>query len=152
MRPLYETESDLNRESKIAEFLETAWQCSFKKLSIKYALDFALTVDGKVKAFCEIKTRNYTMNEIQSMGGYLLSIGKWTAAKQLCDSSGLPFVLIVSAKDALYKGRFIDFKPDDVLLRGRKDRNDWQDVEPCVLLKTNRFKRITNGNPFADIA
>ena len=150
MRPLYETASDLNRESKIAEFLETAWGCSFNKLSIKYGLDFAITVNDRVKAFCEIKTRNYSMPEIANMGGYLLSIGKWMSAKHLSESSGLPFLLIVCATDALYQGRFTEFKHNNVLLRGRKDRNDWQDIEPCVLLDTKRFKKLTNGNPFID--
>ena len=150
MRPLYETDSDLNKESKIARFLEVAWGCSFKKLPIRYALDFALTVDDTVKAFCEIKTRNYSMKEIQSMGGYMLSIGKWMAAKQLSEASGLPFVLIVCTTDALYQGRFVSFKPDSVSLKGRKDRNDWQDIEPCILLNANQFKRITNGNTFFD--
>jgi len=29
-----------------------------------------------------------------------------------------------------------------VLVRGRKDRDDWQDIEPCVLLDVNKFKKI----------
>jgi len=28
------------------------------------------------------------------------------------------------------------------VIKGRKDRNDWQDIEPCVLLNTNGFKRL----------
>jgi len=27
-------------------------------------------------------------------------------------------------------------------VRGRTDRGDWQDIEPCVLLNTNRFKQL----------
>ena len=92
-------------------------------------------------AFCEIKTRNYTMADITKMGGYLLSLGKWTAAKQLSDSTTLPFMLVVQALDGVYHSKN-PFTPKGVLFRGRTDRNDWQDVEPCVLLDTKNFVRL----------
>jgi len=143
MRPLYETKADLTLEGTVKGLLERAWGCELAKLPIRYHLDFVCSKDGKVVAFCEVKTRNYTMAAIDQMGGYLLSIGKWEAAKSLCDASNLAFLLVVRALDGLYYARFKeDFKPDDVLLRGRTDRNDWQDVEPCVLLKTSRFKLV----------
>jgi hypothetical protein len=142
MRPLYETSADLNNESAIAEFLQTAWNCKFVKLPIRYHLDFVAVRGDKAVAYAELKSRSYSMKEIDRMGGYLMSIGKWSAAKQLCEASMLPFVLIVKAADGLYSATFTQFSPDDVLVRGRTDRNDWQDIEPCVLLNTNKFKRI----------
>ena len=27
---------------------------------------------------------------------------------------------------------------------GRKDRDDWQDIEPCVLIPINTFKKVVN--------
>ena len=42
--------------------------------------------------------------------------------------------------------RFTEFVPNSVEVKGRVDRNDWQDVEPCVLLDTKLFIRI----PFAN--
>lgn len=146
MRPLYETAADLDNEASIAKVLSLKWDCNFVKLPIRYHLDFVVTRDDKAIAYAEFKTRNYSMADIDKMGGYLMSIGKWSAAKQLCDATQLPFILVVKTLDGVYRSSFTEFKPDDVLVRGRTDRNDWQDIEPCVLLNTQRFKRINFGN------
>ena len=144
MRQMYESSDDLERESSVIAKVETAWKCKAVKLSIKYSLDYVLVRGDKALAFCEVKTRNYTMAQIDQFGGYLLSLGKWMAAKQISDSCGLPFFLIVQTTDGIYYADFhSDFGlPDGVLVRGRTDRDDWQDVEPCVLLNVNRFKKF----------
>jgi len=141
-RPLYESNTDLNNEQYVAQKIGSAWGCEFKKMPIRYHLDFVLTKGDKAVAFCEVKSRNYTMQRIDEMGGYLMSIGKWSAAKNLSEASGLPFILVARTLDGIWYTVVKDFKPDDVLVRGRTDRNDWQDIEPCVLLKCERFKRL----------
>ncbi len=146
MRPLYETAADLDNEASIAKVLALKWDCNFVKLPIRYHLDFVVTRGDKAIAYAEFKARNYSMADIDKMGGYLMSIGKWSAAKQLCDASQLPFILVVKTLDGVYRASFTEFVPDDVLVRGRTDRNDWQDIEPCVLLNTQRFIRINLGN------
>jgi hypothetical protein len=143
---MYETTKDLSNESDVANMLGRKWNCDFVKLPIRYHLDFVLTRGDKAVAYAELKTRNYSMADIDKMGGYLMSIGKWSAAKQLSQASLLPFILIVKTLDGLYRSSFTEFVPDNVLVRGRTDRNDWQDIEPCVLLNTQRFKRIEIGN------
>ena len=141
-RPLYESNTDLNNEQYVAQKIGAVWGCEFKKMPIRYHLDFVLTKGDKAVAFCEVKSRNYTMQRIDEMGGYLMSIGKWSAAKNLSEASGLPFILVARTLDGIWYTVVKDFKPDDVLVRGRTDRNDWQDIEPCVLLKCERFKRL----------
>jgi hypothetical protein len=145
MRQMYESDEDLERESVVVRALEMAWKCKMIKLPIKYHLDFVVTRADKAVAFCEIKTRNYTWAEIDAFGGYLISIDKWMSAENLNRISGLPFLLIVKAKDDLYYATFTEFKPDDVVVRGRTDRKDWQDIEPCVLLDTKRFNRLVQS-------
>lgn len=148
MRPLYESQADLDRESIVVDLLQSKWDCTMTKLPIRYHLDYVIQRGDKAVAFCEIKTRNYTMAEIQNFGGYLMSIGKWASAESLHRSTGLPFILVVKATDGVYFSSFSEFKPDDVLVRGRTDRNDWQDIEPCVLLDTRRFTKIpSQTNP-----
>ncbi|MFN7323059.1 MAG: hypothetical protein ACK5SP_02180 [bacterium] len=144
MRPRYETKDDLDREQHVAAILEQEWRCRLEKLPIRYHLDYVITQDGKAVAFCEIKTRRYSMEQIDKMGGYLMSIGKWTSAMALSDSSGLPFILTAVTTCGVWYAVFRsgEFDADDVLVRGRTDRNDWQDVEPCVLLYSSRFTRI----------
>ncbi len=143
MRPLYETDADLKREGSVVEILEKAWNCTMTKLPIRYHLDYVARRGDKAVAFCEVKTRNYTMQKIDQLGGYLMSIGKWSSAESLYRASGLPFILAVHATDGVYYASFTEFTPDDVLVRGRTDRNDWQDIEPCVVLNTNKFKKLT---------
>jgi len=143
-RPTYETKEDLSREGDISSFLEKRWGCKMLKMPIRYHLDYVVQRDGKAIGFCEIKTRNYTMKSIGNMGGYLLSIGKWSSAKQLVDCSGLPFMLVVCTLDGLWLAKFTEFVPKDIQVKGRTDRNDWQDIEPCVLVDTLLFKKISS--------
>ena len=143
-RPTYETQEDLSREGNISSLLEKRWGCKLLKMPIRYHLDYVVQRDGKAIGFCEIKTRNYTMKSIGNMGGYLLSIGKWSSAKQLVDCSGLPFMLVVCTLDGLWCAKFTEFVPKDIQVKGRTDRNDWQDIEPCVLLDILLFKKISS--------
>ena len=142
MRPMYETKQDLNNEQEAAKVVERKFNCTMSKLPIRYHLDFVAKRGDKAVAFCEVKTRNYTMAKIGQMGGYLMSIGKWSAAKQLHDATGLPFILVVRTTDGIWYGSFKEFTPDDVLVRGRTDRNDWQDIEPCVLINVAKFTKL----------
>ena len=142
MRPMYETKKDLDNELDAVAVAERKWGCEMLKLPIRYHLDFVAKRGDKAVAFCEVKTRNYTMEKIGQMGGYLMSIGKWSAAKQLHDATGLPFILIVRTIDGIWYSSFKEFTPDDVLVRGRTDRNDWQDIEPCVLIDVAKFTKL----------
>jgi hypothetical protein len=146
MRPMYETDADLQREGTVAQAFEKAWKVKTVKLPIKYALDYAMTRQDKVFAFAEIKTRRIPMEDIDRRGGYDLGLAKWMAGKEAHEATGLPFVLIVKLPDGLYYSMFGDghnsFKPDDVIMGGRIDRNDTQDFEPMVIIRAERFKKL----------
>ncbi len=142
MRPMYESGDNLKSEFSVIQSVCDRWKCEYSKLPIRYHLDYVMRRGDKAVAFCEVKTRNYKMSEIDSMGGYLMSVGKWMAGKSMSKSTGLPFVLVVKTTDGIWYAKFTEFKPDDVLVRGRTDRNDWQDIEPCVLLNCNRFTKL----------
>ena len=112
------------------------------KLPIRYHLDFVAQRGKNAVAFCEVKVRTYSMEQIGKMGGYMLSLGKWSSAKQMCEASGLPFILVVKAADGIWYAIIDSFKPDSVIVNGRQDRGDWQDIEPCVLINQSRFKKL----------
>ena len=139
---MYETEGHLAVERSIAEKVEKAWNCTVNKMPIRLHLDYVIQRGDKAVAFCEIKTRGKTMQEVDDLGGYLIDVNKLVAAKGLYDVTGLPFVLVVGMNDGIWYTKMTEFKPDDVLVRGRKDRGDWQDVAPCGLLLSSRFKRL----------
>lgn len=144
MRPIYETQADLDGERAIADTLSAMWSCTFHKLPISYRLDYAVQRNCIVRAFCEIKSRKYTMKQISDMGGYKISLSKWTAAKNLCSASGVPFLIVIQAKDGLWMKSFDHHSMPrlPVSMWGRKDRNDDQDIEPCTIIPCSLFQKI----------
>jgi hypothetical protein len=148
-RPLYETESDLTREGDMASAVEKAWKCNLMKLPIRYELDYVLRREYQTVAFCEMKTKSFPYENLDKNGGYAISLGKWMTAKTMSETSVLPFVLIVKLTDGLYYSTFGDghnsFKPDDMVISGRVDRGDWQDMEPHVIIRANKFKKLKDS-------
>ena len=142
MRPLYETQADLRNEAVVIEILSQKWRVNFHKLPIKYHLDYAATRNGKVVAYVEVKVRKYRMDQIGKWGGYMLSVGKLQTAKQLCEISNATFCLAVQCVDGLYWIAIKDFSLFPVVITGRTDRGDAQDVEPCVLIPVESFTSL----------
>lgn len=138
-RPLYETQADLRNEAAVIKILSQKWRVNFHKLPIKYHLDYAATRNGKVVAYVEVKVRKYRMDQIDKWGGYMLSVGKLQTAKQLCEISNTSFCLAVQCVDGLYWITIKDFSQFPVVITGRADRGDAQDVEPCVLIPAEKF-------------
>lgn len=144
-RKLYESPENLEKERNVALFLEERWKCEAVKMPIKYGLDFALRRNKRLMGFCEIKCLNYEMHEFDSMsGGYFISLGKFMAAKALFEFTKLPFFLVLNTKSGIYYRKFDNFDNLEFTVNGRKDRNDWQDFEPMVLLETALFIQISN--------
>jgi len=139
MRQLYETQSHLSVEQKIADRFSQRANCSLMKMPIRYHLDYALERDGSILAFAEIKTTRYQVETHQSYGGFKMSFAKWCHAEQMCRISKLPFFLVVGFPDAIRYLKTKDFEHDGVTWWGRRDRGDSQDMEPAVNLSLNRF-------------
>ncbi len=142
-RPRYETSEDLEREVDVVRRLEERWKAEAIKLPTSYRLDYVFVRDGKeVRSFCEVKVRRYSWEEIDRMGGYMISLAKWTAAEAFCSISGLPFILAVSAAREIRFASIRTFEHDGVVHGGRADRADWQDKEPMVLFSVARFRPL----------
>jgi hypothetical protein len=139
MRPLYETESNLEKERQVALFFQQAFRCTLRKLPIRYHLDFAVERDGYIVGFVEVKVRNQTFEQVKKMGGYKLSFGKWCAAEQMCRASGCSLILLIGFTDQVRYARIDDFQHDGLVWWGRQDRGDSQDMEPAVLISSERF-------------
>ena len=144
MRPLYESQSDLRNEAQVISTLTKAWSAQFHKLPIRYHLDYAVTKDGRVVAYVEVKIRRYSMAQIDKWGGYMLSVAKLQTAQELCRISNAVFCLVVQCTDGLYWMTIKDFSEFPVVITGRTDRGDSQDVEPCVLIPGRRFTLMVN--------
>jgi len=146
-RPLYENEGTLKKERTVATFLEDTWKCKTSKLPIKYGLDYTLLKDNTLVGFCEIKSLNYKLSQFDSMsGGYFISLNKFISAKNLVEFTSLPFFLVLDLHDGIWYRKFTNFVGLKLAVSGRNDRQDWQDIEPMVLLETNLFKQICSKN------
>jgi hypothetical protein len=144
-RPFYETNENIQQEKAVADFASRKWDCSFSKLKKAYALDYAIIRDKKVISFAEIKCRKYSMDRLDSLGGFMISLHKWLEAKNICQISDVPFSLLIRTEDGIWWHKTQDFLNDGISIGGRFDRNDAQDVEPVVLLKSNRFKKLAHS-------
>lgn len=150
MQKTYETKKNKDNEKKIAAAIEQYMGCEMISAPNKFEIDYIAKRGNKIVAWVEIKQRNYTMGEINLFGGYMLSLKKWMMAKSLFEVTGVKFALGISATDGVYIGSFDCFYNQNIILGGRTDRNDSEDIEPCVLIPTNRFfkicERIDHGN------
>jgi len=144
-RKLYESAENLDKERDVALFLEEKWKCEAVKMPIKYGLDYTFRRNKELVGFCEIKCLNYELSQFDCMsGGYFISLGKFMSAKSLVEFTKLPFFLVLDTTDGIYYRKFTNFENLRFTVNGRKDRSDWQDVEPMVLLETALFTKMTD--------
>ena len=137
MRPTYETIDDLRNERNVIEAFCNPFDYQYAKMPKQYHLDYCVLKQDKVVGFCEVKVRTNNHNQYDTL---LLSLSKVSAANGLKNASGINSILLVKWKD---KFGYTYFKNDwPVMVGGRKDRNDWQDIEPVVHIPISEFKFV----------
>ena len=144
-RPMYETSGDRQNEKKVVEFLQERWNCEADKLKIACEIDYSLTRDGKIIGVMEIKCRKYDYKTLDGWNGLILSAHKWQAAKRWGKTHEIAFVLALGLLDGIYVlsvGANEKWPLLQLITGGRRDRNDPQDIEPCVLIPMKLFKRM----------
>jgi hypothetical protein len=147
MRPFHETERHRAEERAMVERVAEAWSCRIQKLPLAYCVDWALGSPRtrQTRAWVEAKDRStYDWDFYERHGGVFLSAMKWATTRGLSRATGVPFMFLVKARDgSLWYHRPDDWSHDGVQIdAGRTDRGDWQDVEPCILLRQARFARV----------
>lgn len=138
-RPVYETRQDIGREANVAEILAAAWSCAIHKLPRLYSCDYAAMRGKEVSAWLEIKCRN------ASYPTYLISLHKWIKGIELSEATAKPFLLVVSWPvngEQVVMFYPVCREPIHVVLGGRKDRNDPDDIEPMVEVPVAKFRRL----------
>jgi len=136
MRPIYETSADRARENVVRQYLESKYACLYTPAEPLSPFDGVLKYpDGTVAAIVEIKTRKNTKNKYPT---YMLSAAKWESGRKVAEDLGVPFLLIVRFTDGVYVTKLKKEYP--INQGGRYDRNDAQDVEPCVFIPMTDFR------------
>ena len=98
-RKFYETQENLDNERRVADMLESKWNCKLKKVSYKLMVDFAVCRNDEIKAWIEIKCRKISFGFKPQ---YMISMHKINFARQQAKQTGLPFTLVVEFRDGVY--------------------------------------------------
>lgn len=141
-RPIYETADNIVSEKLVAEAVGRAWKCEVVKLPRLWPCDYCGIRGKQVVSFIEIKSRNYTSEDIANFGGYMIDVRKARELKSLAGFTAKPALLVINLKDGMY---WLDVGQSilhDIRMGGRKDRNDSADVEPCAFFQMDEFKRV----------
>ena len=138
MRPMYENDATLQAEREVIAKLCDKWKVEASKLPIAYNVDYVLTRHDYAKVWIEVKCRHCSSTEYDT---YFISAKKVVNGLALSEATNVPFYIAVQWKDRLgyirvLKGSF------DIRIGGRKDRDDWQDVEPMAHFKVSDFTTV----------
>ena len=138
-RPKYETSEDLSKEAlAIQKFIARfGGAVEFAKLPIQYKMDFCLIDDETVCTFVEVKCRT---NKKTAYSTYIISRSKIVVAKAYNDI-GIKCILLVQWTDEM---GWVDLSNNEwpVKIGGRKDRGDWQDIEPVAHIPISEFNIV----------
>ena len=149
-RPRYETAGDLKNESEIVDALKSAWRVSARKLPISYGVDYALLRGAYhdrpcVSAFAEIKDRPRLLHGCD--GGYYIAVRKAMSAQNLAIATGIRCLLVVRDNTRrIYYANLGEAPFSPVIVHGRTDRNDPDDMEPCSVIGWDKFRRVEERN------
>ena len=136
-RPIYETDSDVEREEWVAQTLSERWKCSgWKRNPRKYPIDISFIRDNQVVGFAEIKCRNVARQKYDT---YMISADKIVAGINLAKATNLRCLLVVCWTDAIGWIDMHKTEPDSIGYGGRLDREDSQDVEPVIYYDIDQF-------------
>jgi len=142
MRPTYETPSDRQKEAEVAKQLAFLWQCSLHKMKHANVVDYLMQKDGKSVAVLEVKCRTYSYEKLDGLGGLMLSAHKLQHAKHWRDTHQVAFILALGLPGGIFA---MSIKPEEdwpqfkLVVGGRYDRGDTQDIEPCALIPMEKF-------------
>ena len=128
-RPTYETEGDRSSEQEIIDIFAAFIEATPKKMPGHYPeIDFAMIRNNRVVGLAEVKDRTGWKPEYKTV---FLSMSKGMALFWY-HLLGIPAVYVVRIAGmvhyTLINDRLKNMKPE---WRGRTDRSDWEDIEPC---------------------
>lgn len=146
MRTQYENSESLSNEQRAIKKFCEPHNFSWHKLPISYELDFAISKQGRLKAFAEVKCRNVMREQYPT---FFIAQRKFMKGieytRYFNQVGGRPFVfvVIVQWKDALgyYKYDAQDKFEHDFSGRTVQTR-DSADLEPMVHIPIEKFEVV----------
>jgi hypothetical protein len=155
MRPIYENDDTLQIERATITSLIGQRPLTAVKLPRRYAIDWALCTSSAhgalVHAWVECKRRYCKRSEFPTL---MISLKKWQEGVELHKAGGKPFLIVVEWDDGIFFLRHDEVASPSgfangvyVGIGGRMDRDDEEDVEPCIWIPTALFHRPTAIRP-----
>lgn len=136
-KPLYQSEGDSADEQRVVEHICMRWDCDYIRLPRRYELEYALHRGGEVCAWLEARVRNYSLADIDKLGGYVIDLSKWNTAQTLVAFTNRPFYLAVQTLCGGWVAQFRDFQSADIRIGGATNSNGRH--EPVVMIPVKRF-------------
>jgi hypothetical protein len=138
VRPIYETAQDRQRENEVRQYIVETYKCKYKKTEILSGVDgYLYDADDVPVAVVEIKCRNNTHGKYPT---YMISASKWRNARELAENINALFILVVRFTDGIYAVKGDTDYP--TAKGGRWDRGDAKDIEECMYIPLDKFKKI----------
>ena len=148
MRKRYETPASRATEERVMAHLRNAYQFEVSRTPDFYELDLFMRKPNGAYAYGEVKGR--TCCRLDSPF-YIVSQHKWIAALRYASTFGISvYVFFLFADHELGT---IDIPalavsdPPEIFWSGRRDRNDDQDMEPCVKILNSVIRPIATLPP-----
>lgn len=139
-RPYNETQTDRDREDAARVAIEQMWKCRIVKLGDKlYKVDWAIFGASRLWAYAEYKFRTKKFKEY-----FLMSAAKYTGGMQLATTfPDVRFLFIVEMEEeGLHYTNLTERMAPVVRYSGNPARRQNGDLEPCVIVPREWFKRI----------
>jgi hypothetical protein len=142
-RPTYETPEQWKMQENVRDILSRDYEVFMTPKF--YPWDYLFLENGEAIAAGEYKRRKATYQNLCNWGGLKLSYNKWESGMRFCLHTELEYWLLIGLDGyddttELWRAIFtIRSGPLKVGIFGRKDRNDPQDTEPCVIIPMESF-------------
>lgn len=140
-RPMYESSRDrANEQRAIEAYCQSHGErVHAVKLPMAYTVDWGIFHDDSLICWAECKRRFNPKNRYETI---LLSCRKYLTGLDLGRLSGKPFLLVVEWDDSLGYHVCDGRAARDIRVGGRRDRGDWQDIEPVVHIPVKDFLEL----------
>jgi|JYMV01.1.fsa_nt_gi hypothetical protein len=138
-RPIYENEVTLKNERTAADYLESLWGATLRKLPISYRIDFFVEKNGVGVGLVEFKRFNSKHNDFACV---ISSMSKWAKGIYWSKIFNIPYYLVIRFDDGIYGVRCSNEKNYNVKWFERKNFRSEGDAEPCVFIPHGDFTNI----------
>jgi hypothetical protein len=135
-RPTYETHEDRANELLAASRISAVLNCSPRKLPKRYIVDYVFLKDNKPVAWAEVKCRTNPRNKYDH---YMISVHKVLSGMEMAKKTGSVFAVVVMWTDCIGAISISSVDEYDIIIGGRTDRGDKEDVEPVFMIPVSEF-------------